>query len=250
MYLPVRGVALPNTKEKTVHKVNILVPSYNEEACLRKTIASLVKELKDHKVSSYEILIFDDGSTDATFLVAKEIQENYSHITVYRSEQNVSLAGSFKYALNYFNYGHFTWIPADGEINPKIIIKLIEASCEQTVTYSNPQKSVAARGYLRTILSKIYQYLIRMTFRVPVSYFNASALYPLEALKGIRIESEGFAVNAELIIKSSRLGFKFKAVDFTLEKRAAGQANAITFRNLYKVIKSYLKLVTIDLSGS
>ncbi|WP_419176158.1 glycosyltransferase [Desulfosediminicola sp.] len=58
--------------------VSVIIPAYNEEKVIRKTIDSLL--IARHP-ESFEILIIDDGSTDATY---KIVQEAYSEDPIIR----------------------------------------------------------------------------------------------------------------------------------------------------------------------
>lgn len=52
-------------------KLIIQIPCYNEEQTLPQTIAALPRHISG--ISSIEILIIDDGSTDNTVAVAREL---------------------------------------------------------------------------------------------------------------------------------------------------------------------------------
>ena len=55
---------------KRFPKVTIIVPAYNEEKTLYKTICSLLR--LDYPKNKLEILVVDDGSTDNTYKIAKQ----------------------------------------------------------------------------------------------------------------------------------------------------------------------------------
>lgn len=58
--------------------VTILVPAYNEAEVIQASIRSLLH--LDYPY--YEILVIDDGSTDATYLRARELEGQYRHCSV------------------------------------------------------------------------------------------------------------------------------------------------------------------------
>ena len=55
---------------KKFPKVSILIPAYNEERTLYKTVSSLLR--LDYPKDKLEIIVIDDGSTDNTFMIAKK----------------------------------------------------------------------------------------------------------------------------------------------------------------------------------
>ncbi len=82
-------------------KVCVIVPCYNEEDTVEKTVNSLLN--LDYPEDKLEIVIVDDGSEDNTLEVAKQFEED--GVTVYHKEN-----GGKHTALNY------AWERTDAEI--------------------------------------------------------------------------------------------------------------------------------------
>jgi len=68
----------------------VQIPCFNEEQTLPQTVADIPREIEG--IDTVEILIIDDGSTDRTVEVAKEI--GVDHIV--RNKRNLGLARSFR----------------------------------------------------------------------------------------------------------------------------------------------------------
>lgn len=81
--------------------VSVVVPAYNEEKLIVRTIDSLLKS----EYPDFEIIIVDDGSTDNTFSIAMEAFGDNPRVRIYRKENGGKAA-----ALN------FGWRKATGEI--------------------------------------------------------------------------------------------------------------------------------------
>ena len=50
--------------------ISIIIPAYNEEGSIKDTILEIKKVLKNSKITNYEIIIVNDGSTDDTGKIA------------------------------------------------------------------------------------------------------------------------------------------------------------------------------------
>ena len=63
-------------------KLSIVVPVYNEEESLRPLYAEIMKYLPDLKdlIDDYELLFVDDGSTDTSVRVIRELAREDEHI--------------------------------------------------------------------------------------------------------------------------------------------------------------------------
>lgn len=90
-------------------RVLIIIPAYNEEDNILKTYESI----KNYKVYNYDVIIINDGSTDATEEIL--INNNIPHI---RLIQNLGIGGAvqtgYKYALNN-NYDVAVQFDGDGQ---------------------------------------------------------------------------------------------------------------------------------------
>ena len=61
-------------------KLSIILPCYNEGNKLDNSVSQIVEYLKNIKISSYEILIVNDGSTDYTLNYIIDLKEKYPNI--------------------------------------------------------------------------------------------------------------------------------------------------------------------------
>lgn len=76
--------------------VTIMIPAHNEEVVIQGTLEYLLNELTYH---NYEILVMDDGSTDATPQIIHELQEKYPRLRTIRIEENQGKAHAFNIGI-------------------------------------------------------------------------------------------------------------------------------------------------------
>lgn len=88
------------------HKILIIVPAYNEEMNIAKTIASLRSN-----ASFSDILVIDDGSTDSTAMLARE-----GEARVISLPHNMGLGEAMKIGYRYaFNNNYDIAVKLDGD---------------------------------------------------------------------------------------------------------------------------------------
>src|SRR5437588_5852571 len=63
-------------------RVNVTVPVFNEENCLRTTLARLHEFLSHQKDFEWEIVVADNGSTDRTRQIAEEFRSQKSEVRI------------------------------------------------------------------------------------------------------------------------------------------------------------------------
>ncbi|MCL4364060.1 glycosyltransferase family 2 protein [Patescibacteria group bacterium] len=65
--------------------ISVLIPIYNEELLLAKTVGQLVFALKKIKeIENFEILLIENGSKDSSFKIARKISRGYPQVKVFR----------------------------------------------------------------------------------------------------------------------------------------------------------------------
>ena len=75
-------------------KLIVQIPCYNEESTLPETVRDIPKHIRG--IDTIELLVIDDGSTDRTSQVARELGVHH----VIRNKTNVGLARSFRVGLD------------------------------------------------------------------------------------------------------------------------------------------------------
>ena len=87
---PGGGVAAP-----PVGLLSVIVPAFNEE----RTIATALERVLALPVAAIEIVVVDDGSTDETGGIAREIAARDPRVMVLRHPENVGKGGAIRTAL-------------------------------------------------------------------------------------------------------------------------------------------------------
>jgi cellulose synthase/poly-beta-1,6-N-acetylglucosamine synthase-like glycosyltransferase len=95
--------------------VTIIVPCFNEETTVQRTIYSLLN-LKYPK-DKLTIMIIDDGSTDTTWNVVQEFKDD-SRITLKQKENEGSKFAALNYALGYIDTELVGVLDADSWVSP------------------------------------------------------------------------------------------------------------------------------------
>lgn len=166
------------------------MPFYNEEANVRPLHAGLQAVL-DGLAQPYELVLVDDGSTDATYKVLLELFEQDSHIVLIRLKKNfgqtASLAAGFDQAR-----GDII-IPMDGDLqhDPQDIPLLLEKLNEGYDIVSGWRQTRVDRFFTRRLPSKIANWLMAKLSGVPLHDFGTTfKAYRREVLKDIKLYGE------------------------------------------------------------
>src|SRR6185437_494289 len=103
--------------------VSVLMTAYNRENFIKEAIESVLAST----YSNFELIIFDDCSTDNTLAIAKEIAATDNRVTVYKNDQNLGDYPNRNKAASYAKGKYIKYVDSDDRINPEGLKVMVEA---------------------------------------------------------------------------------------------------------------------------
>jgi len=88
-------------RNPSVHRsLSVLLPVQDAQATLQKSVHAILDDMADSR-ERFELLIIDDGSTDATSEVAHELSRRYPQIRLIRHSRPMGRAASIRSGLEW-----------------------------------------------------------------------------------------------------------------------------------------------------
>jgi len=107
--------------------VSIIVPCFNEEQVLRATNRNLIAALENLPYEyEFEVIYVDDGSSDSSFEVLRELQALDSRIRVLRFSRNFGHQIAITAGLKHASGDAAVIIDADLQDPPEVIADFVE----------------------------------------------------------------------------------------------------------------------------
>lgn len=111
--------------------VSIITPTYNSE----KYISETIKSVQNQTHENWEMIIVDDGSSDTTIDIVKEIAKSDSRIQFYPQIQNVGPAKARNIGIDNAKGKYMTFLDADDIWFPEFIEKSINTIAETNIHF-------------------------------------------------------------------------------------------------------------------
>ena len=108
-------------------QISVVVPVKNEQDNLASLIAEIDAALSKVK---HEIIYVNDGSTDATLVILKQLQKKYKQLRVISHQQSCGQSTAVRTGVKFAHYDWVATLDGDGQNNPADIPKLIDAVSE------------------------------------------------------------------------------------------------------------------------
>lgn len=221
-------------------KISILIPCYNEEACLPLLYEQLVKLPEMAPGYDWEFLFINDGSRDKTLDVLVGLREKDERVCYVDLSRNYGKEVAMLAGFDYVTGDSMVIMDADLQHPPQVIPEMI---AKWETGYDDVYARRINRGkesLLRKKLSLWYYKLLSKSTRVDVlpnvGDFRLLDRSCIEALKEMR-ESNRYTKGMYCYI-----GFKKTFVDFVPAERAAGTSTwsySALFRLAIEGIMSY-----------
>ena len=214
--------------------LTVIVPAFNEE----KNLEASVREILDAANKSdllIEIIIIDDGSTDGTWDCAQRLQNSNSQIKCIQNKSNKGLGGTYKVGLAASRSEFITWVPADCSHGSDSLLDAYQAIGDADIIIpipTNPQ----VRPLVRQIISRLFTVIVNSSNKFKIPYYNGLSVHKKILLDSIKIGTDGFGFQAEIIVKLIRGGASYKLVNTHISERKGGISKAFTYKNIKQVI--------------
>jgi glycosyltransferase involved in cell wall biosynthesis len=188
-------------------KVLALIPALNAEESIGTVI-------RDCKAVNEDVVVIDDGSADRTAEIARAAGAQVVTHPVNRGK-GAALKTGFAYAIEH----GFDTLEADGQHLPREIPKFVAAHLEP-----GADLIIGGRAHLfgemlprRRFANRVSARCIAFAAKTNVTDSQSGfRLYSARLLAGIRLRSDGFDMESEVIVQAGCRGFKVLTIPIDL----------------------------------
>jgi len=171
-------------------ELSIIIPIFNEEQNLRPLHAQL-KEVVEGLGISYEIIAVDDGSSDRSFAILKELHEHDKHLKVLRFRRNFGQTAAFAAGFDYSKGEVVITMDADLQNDPLDIPLLLNKVKEGYDIVSGWRVARQDPFLSRRLPSMLANWLISQVTGVHLHDYGCSLkAYRREVVKGVHLYGE------------------------------------------------------------
>jgi glycosyltransferase involved in cell wall biosynthesis len=217
-----------------------IVPAFNEA----ESIAEVVTEIRDHD-ENIEVLVVDDGSTDATAAVASS-----AGARVLRLPVNLGIGGAVQAGYLYaFERGFdlAVQVDGDGQHDAGELGRLLEPITSGRADLAIGTRFAGPRLYRAPFARRIGIGLFAtlVSLRVRQRMTDTTSGFRAVNRRGIRLFAADYPHDypeVEAVVTAARGDLRVCEVPVAMRQRAAGRSSITTVRSFYYVVKVLLAL--------
>lgn len=236
------NTAEQSTGSRLIPELSAVMPAYNEQAILPLALDEAIDALSD-LCERWELIVVDDGSTDATPKILAERSRRDPRLRVVTQRPNQGYTRALARGFTEARYEAVFYTDADAQFDLREVAHL----------YPHLDEADMVSGYrvrrrdpwVRLLTSAVYNRLQSMVLGVRARDVNcAFKLFRRSFFDAVRIESDGFLVDAELYARAKRAGLSWAQVGVRHRPREQGSSTVRpgtvveTLRELWRLRRS------------
>ena len=219
-------------------KVILIIPAYNEEACILNTVEKINKYNKKAKLK-FDYVVINDGSTDNTEKILEENKINHIKLV-----HNLGIGGAvqtgYMYALEHGYDQH------DVAYVEKIIQPILDNKANMTIgsRFIDPSSSSFKSSASRRIGIKIISSCIKLKTNTRI-YDTTSGFRAVDR-KVLKMFVDNYPAEYPEPISTVNVllkGNKVKEIPVSMNERTTGKSSIGSWKNIYYMINVILSIL-------
>jgi glycosyltransferase involved in cell wall biosynthesis len=197
--------------------ISVVIPAFNEQERLPATLEAVLAHLERGGWSGFEILVVDDGSTDATRAIAEEFGASHPEVHVLANPGNRGKGYSVRHGMLRAEGDWVLFTDADLSAPIAELEKLLRAARERGADVAIGSRALdrsligVHQSWFREQAGRVFNLMVRLVVGLPFwdtqcGFKLFSARAAREVFRRVRLEGFGFDVEALFIAR--KLGFR------------------------------------------
>ena len=229
---------MANTKDKNNTEISVVIPVFNEAENIKPLIIKL-NEVLDILGKNYEIIMIDDGSTDNSFEVMRELSKSYKKLRIIRFRRNFGQTAAFSAGFDAAKGAIVVTLDADLQNDPADIPKLLEELDKGYDIVSGWRKDRSDDFLSRQLPSRIANYIISKFTGVALHDYGCSLkAYRSEVVKNIKLYGE---MHRFIPAVASWMGVNVSEIEVNHAPRVSGKSSY----GIMRTVRVLLDLITV-----
>jgi glycosyltransferase involved in cell wall biosynthesis len=226
--------------EVLLRGVSVVLPAHNEEDNIAEAVRQAI--VATESVSRrQEVIVVDDGSSDATAAVALALHQQDPRVRLVRHERNLGYGSAVRSGIVAARLEWALLTDADLQFDLRQLSEFVPhtADSELVVGY----RARRCDPLFRRLNARAWNALIYVLFRLRVRDVDAAfKLIHRDVLDGLELFSTGATIDTELLAKARRRGARLVELPVLHRARLAGEASGANLRVIVRAFHELFQL--------
>ena len=208
-------------------KLSVVIPARDEEGCIEQTLTDVAAALTAERIP-YEIVVVDDGSTDATPLRVRRVTDRYPEVRLVTNTGRHGFGLAVRLGLAEATGDALAVMMADASDSPADLVRYyrkLQEGCDCVFGSRFIRGSrVVDYPIHKLTINRIANFFIRILFRLRYNDItNAFKCYRRHTIDGMQpLISPHFNLTVEMPLKAIVRGYSYAVVPISWTNRKSG----------------------------
>jgi len=212
-------------------EISIVMPAYNEEANIERTVRECMELFKIEEISG-EVIVTNDGSKDGTLEILERLHGEFENLRYIDLEENLGYGGAMMRAINASRGEYVVTIDSDGQFDvgdvPHLLAKMREGY-DCVTGYRRKKKDTLPRVFANWGYNLLVKMLCGISFRDAQC---ALKIYRGDVIRSLSMEARGFTFPTEALVKLGYCGHKTAELPVSHRFREGGESTIRFFKTV------------------
>jgi glycosyltransferase involved in cell wall biosynthesis len=221
--------------------LSVFFPAYNDSGTIASMVIRAVQAASE-LTSDFEVIVVNDGSSDATAEVADELARTYSSVRVIHHPENRGYGGALQTGIRTATKELIFYTDGDAQYDPGELSLLWERLAPDA-DLVNGYKISRSDPVHRIVIGRIYHHIVRLMFGLKMRDVDCDfRLMRRSIFERIDLEKTSGVICLEMMKKVQDAGFRIVEVPVHHFHRAFGKSQFFNFRRIFKTGMDVLRL--------
>ena len=228
--------------------LTVFFPAYNDAGTIASVVIQAVR-VASRLTPDYEVLVIDDGSSDATGAIADELARTYPNVRVIHHSGNRGYGGALRTGFASASKALIAYTDGDAQYDPSELDLLWNRLTDDADMVTGYKRS-RSDPFHRIVIGRVYHYTVKLMFGLRVRDVDCDfRLMRREIFDRVRLERDTGVICLEMMRKIQDAGFRVLEVPVHHYHRTYGRSQFFNFRRVFwtgiDVLKLWIQLVVL-----
>lgn len=221
--------------------LTVFFPAYNDGGTIASLVIAAVRTAA-RLTNDFEVLVINDGSSDATAEVVDELARLYPQVRVIHHPRNRGYGGALRSGFAAATKDLIFYTDGDAQYDPRELALLWEQMVAG-VDFVNGYKISRSDPFHRVVIGRLYHHTVKRLFGLRVRDVDCDfRLMRRAVFDRVHLEKTSGVICLEMMKKVTDAGFRIVEVPVHHYHRAYGKSQFFNFRRIGRTGLDVLRL--------
>jgi len=228
-------------ERRALDSLSIVLPCYNEGFTIA-AVAEAAERVGREVADVVEVIVVDDGSDDRSGEILRAMETEIPTLRCVEHGENRGYGQALRSGFRAARHRYVFYTDADGQFDFGDLHQAVLELRENDIVVG--YRAIRQDSWVRRLNGRLWSYLTNRCLGLRVRDVNcAFKIFPADLFDRITLRSRGALIDAEILVKSRRLGLRIGEIPVRHHPRRGGRATGADLRVMWRAFAELFELI-------